>query len=399
MGTSGGEDIYRRMIGANGVVRDFYETLKAGTKSIVDRVLLSGVTPIMLDDLTSGFNITNNISLKEKYNEILGFTQEEVEHLIDATGIDRSMINVDLEHFYNGYMFHKKGINRVYNSAMMLYYFSQIWEDNRPPEYLIDSNLKMDYGRLKRLIQSEDNRQQLIDIVKNNGIAETVIDKFSLHQLTDSACFASLLCYMGLLTIDNSIPGRLWLKIPNYSTYTVYWGYIEELTRERNHEVKINTSILTESLYLLGYKSEPQSFINYISQNIVSRLSNRDLEQFDEKYLKIILLNNLFFSPAYLVLSETEVSTGYTDIYVQRKMGATPPALNEWVFEVKYIKKADKNNDTILQSKRDDARRQLEKYRSSHLFRDRTDVKYLMVIFIGKDKVEMTEEQFLSTCK
>jgi hypothetical protein len=243
----------------NGVVRNFYETLKAGTKNIVDRITFTGVTPIMLDDLTSGFNITNNISLKEKHNEILGFTQEEIEWLIDATGIDRLMINVDLEYFYNGYIFHKEGKNKVYNSAMILYYFSQIMEEIRSPKYLIDSKLKMDYGYLKRLIQSEENRQQLIDIVKNNGIAETVIDRFSLHQLTDSACFASLLCYMGLLTIDNSILECLWLKIPNYSTYTIYWGYIEELLRERKKDILIDLGHLTDSLYMLGYQGHGQA--------------------------------------------------------------------------------------------------------------------------------------------
>jgi hypothetical protein len=112
-------------------------------KNEIDRILLSGVLPVMLDDITSGFNISNNISLKAKYNEILGFTQEEVERLIEEAGIDRSLINIDMEHFYNGYMFHEESEHRVYNSSMMLYYFGQIMEDNRPPKYLIDSNLNL----------------------------------------------------------------------------------------------------------------------------------------------------------------------------------------------------------------------------------------------------------------
>ncbi|MDR3251605.1 MAG: AAA family ATPase, partial [Tannerella sp.] len=163
MGSSRGDEVYHNMIHANGVVRDFYETLKSGSETVIDRILLTGITPIMLDDMTSGFNIANNISIKPKYNEILGFTQTEVDKMIDDLGLDRSLINVNMEYFYNGYKFHDEGEHRVYNSSMVLFYFTQILENNSAPRYLIDDNLKTDYGRLRRLIQTDENRQQLVE--------------------------------------------------------------------------------------------------------------------------------------------------------------------------------------------------------------------------------------------
>jgi hypothetical protein len=350
----------------------------------------------MLDDMTSGFNIANNISIKPKYNEILGFTQTEVDKMIDDLGIDRSLINVNMEYFYNGYKFHDRGEHRVYNSSMVLFYFTQMLEEDRAPDYLIDDNLKTDYGRLSRLIQTDQSRQQLVEIAKNNFIEGKVIPKFSLKDLQDSRCFTSLMFYMGLLTVDNSMPGLSRLRIPNYSIRTSYWEYIEELTRERNEEVLIDLSILTKSMYLFTYHNDPKPFINYISQNIVSRLSFRDLENFDEKYLKIILLNNLFYNSYYIPLSETEVTYGYTDIYLQRSR-IYPDIPNEWILEIKYVKKSDEKNAAVLQSKRDKAREQLERYRHSHLFKDRTDVRYLIIIFIGKDKTEITEIQGTKT--
>jgi hypothetical protein len=335
MGSSRGDEVYDRTIHANGVVRDFYETLKAGSKTVIDRILLTGITPIMLDDMTSGFNIANNISIKPKYNEILGFTQAEVDKMIDDLGIDRSLINVNMEYFYNGYKFHVKGEHRVYNSSMVLFYFTQILENNSTPDYLIDDNLKTDYGRLRRLIQTKENRHQLVEIAKNNFIGGTVIPKFSLEQLTESECFTSLLFYMGLLTIDTDMPGRTQLRIPNYSTRMLYWEYLVKLTKDRNSDILIDMSRLADSMYMLTYQNDPKPFIDYISQNIVSRLSFRDLEKFDEKYLKIILLNNLFYNTYYIPLSETEVTYGYTDIYLQRSR-KYPDIPNEWILEIKY---------------------------------------------------------------
>jgi hypothetical protein len=94
-----GDNVYHSMIQSNGLVRDFYENLKDGTKSVVSRIFLSGISPVMMNDLTSGFNIADNLTLEERYNEMLGFTQEEVDRLIDASGIDRALITVDMEHY------------------------------------------------------------------------------------------------------------------------------------------------------------------------------------------------------------------------------------------------------------------------------------------------------------
>jgi hypothetical protein len=386
-GTMDSEELYHRMIGANGIVRDFYESLKEGTKSVVSRVLLSGVTPVMLDDVTSGFNISNNISLKPEYNEILGFTQKEVDRLIDDIGIDRSLINVDMEQFYNGYMFHKEGEHKVYNSNMVLYYTGQIKDRKKPPAYLIDSNLKMDYGRLRLLLHTEEKRKQLTEIIREGECEGEVVNSFALHELNDNSNFASLLFYLGLLTIDNSDPECMRLKIPNYSIRTVYWGYLSDMLTEKTN-MYIDTNKLSSVLNRLAYKGLYEPFFDYFGNFIKELLSNRDLQDFDEKYIKILMMNFLWFSPSYLVLSEREVSTGYPDIYLQRRLGATR-AKNEWVIEVKYLRKKD--DASTLDAKRTEAREQLERYRASQLLKDRPDVRYLTVIFSGKDLVKVEE--------
>lgn len=230
MGKSMGEDVYRRMVRANGMVRDFYETLKIGTSDVLDRMFITGISPVMLDDLTSGFNIAGNLTLDPLYNEMMGFTKAEVASIIEAGGVNPAHITVDMEAYYNGYLFHKDGEHRVYNPSMVLYFFNRILRSGKIPENIIDDNLKTDYGRLQRLVQEDTNRERLLQIAKEGEVAANIISKFSIDRLEDTDYFTSLLFYMGLITIDRFEQGTTILKIPNYSIQTIYWEYIVRLT-------------------------------------------------------------------------------------------------------------------------------------------------------------------------
>jgi hypothetical protein len=143
------------------------------------------------------------------------------------------------------------------------------------------------------------------------------------------------------------------------------------------------------ALQELAYEGNPSPFVEHISKNIFSRLSNRDLVYFDEKYIKIMILNGLFQSNLYLTISELEVSRGYTDIYMRRSH-LLPDIPYEWVWEIKYVRNEDAS-ENVLGERREQARVQLRKYRDSHAFAGRTDVRYLSLIFIGKDRYELEE--------
>ena len=385
MGTPEGIDFYKQNIRANGMVRDFYETLKEGSEAVIDRIMLTGITPIMLDDLTSGFNVASNISLKPKYNEILGFTQEEVEWLMKEAGVDDSRIPVDMKQLYDGYKFHYTGKHSVYNSSMMLYFFSELLRTDYKPEYLIDENLKMDYARLRLLLSIDSRRQILSEITHENGIMSEIVPKFSLDKLHDSRNFTSLLFYLGLLTIDDTVPSRL--KIPNQSVKAVYWEYLEEMTLEMNR-IEIDTTIQAKSLYELAYHNNPKPFLDFMVNDFLSKISYRDLIHFDEKYIKFMMLSRLMQSSLFSVISEPEFSTGYADIRIKRAANR-PEIPYEWVWELKYVKVSD--NKQIIEEKLSEAMTQLRKYCSSHQLKDRTDVRYLAIVFIGKDRYRMEE--------
>ena len=381
----GVDDVYKKMVQANGIVRDFYETLKIGTKSVVDRIFITGISPVMIDDLTSGFNIANNLTLNLRYNNMMGFTQQEVEQLMDETGVNRDCINVDMEWYYNGYIFHEDATNRIYNPSMILYFFNQIIDSGKVPKNIIDDNLKTDYGRLQRLTRNEANREKLLQIVKDGGIFAELQSKFSIDRLYDDEYFVSLLFYMGLLTIEKPMMGKVWLRIPNYSIKTLYWEYIIT-SIQQNAGFSIDTSRLDRSIASLALDGHAKPFVEYVSQSIFKKLSNRDLRHFDEKYIKIMLLACLFQSRAYIPASEVETDTGYVDITLLRSP-LVPEVKYEWIFELKYFKANEKSMDVH----RRDAQNQLQRYSNSDQLKDRTNLKKAVILFIGKNKYELFE--------
>jgi hypothetical protein len=387
MGKYMGEEVYKTMITANGLVRDFYETLKTGTSEVIDRIFITGISPVMLNDLTSGFNIADNLTLKKKYNEMMGFTQKEVNALMIETGVDPACINVDMELYYNGYLFNEDGENRVYNPSMILYFFSQILEEGVPPKNIIDENLKTDYKRIQNLVQNERNRDKLLTIIKDNGIESDIIQQFSIDYMYNDEYFVSLLVYMGLLTIDKFEQGSLRLKIPNYSIQTLCWEYIAQITVNTNENVVIDLTRQKAALKELAYNGNPHTYIEYISHNIFKRLSNRDLISFDEKYIKIMLFFGLFQSNLYVPVSESEVENGYMDIFLYRNT-RLPDIKYEWVWEIKYLKKENKKE---LKAKQNESVEQLKRYKHSARFENRSDVKFASIVFVGKDRYEIIE--------
>ncbi|MDR3327910.1 MAG: ATP-binding protein [Prevotellaceae bacterium] len=387
MGNRLGKNLYKTMVAANGIVRDFYERIKMAAKSsIVSRTFITGVSPVMLDDLTSGYNIATMFTLNPKYNEMMGFTQKEVEWLMTETGVDRNLINVDMEAYYNGYLFHKDGQDRVYNPTMILYFFSQIVEFGKPPENIIDLNLKTDYGRLRNLLQNGNNRETLIQIVKEDGIVSVITEKFSADMMNDDDYFVSLLFYMGLLTIREPYLNKLRLEIPNYSIRTLYWEYIMRLSRENSPEMTIQSRHLNNVITAMAMEGDLQQFIRYISENAFSKLSDYDLQRFDEKYIQILLLAYLFMSKLYVPMSEYETVPGRVDIFLQRHP-LLPQVRYEWLLELKYCKASA--TEAEIAAKREQGMEQLKTYVHSHRMEGRTDLKAAVIVFIGKDRFEI----------
>jgi hypothetical protein len=379
----GNEKFYKEIIRATGFVRDFYETVKIGTESVIDQIFITGISPIMLDDLTSGFNISTNLTMNPIVNQMLGFTEREVEGIIEQLDVEakkQELMKV-LRENYNGYLFNQQCEERVYNPDMVLYFFNQWQMTGDYPQNLIDDNVKTDYGRLDRLVTNQDNRKILEQIIQQEGITSDIITKFSFDRMYDQEYFVSLLFYMGLLTIKGTRYGKIRLGIPNYVTKTIFWEYFERKLKEE-YNIKYNTEELAKSIWEMGFDGEIKPFLEYISSQVLKQLSNRDLLNFDEKYIKVILFSYLITSNLYHPISEREVENGYIDIYLEKDIRM--PDLNyEWILELKYLKKSDKDQ---LDAVKVEGLKQLQNYAVSRNMEDKENVKQALIIFVGKDE-------------
>ena len=382
-GTQLSQSQYEENVWANSITRDFYETLKTGTMSVIDKMFVTGITPVMLDDLTSGFNISNNLSTKQHYNEILGLTREEVDWVMEQICLDKSLIGVDIEKMYNGYLFNKHATNKLFNTTMIFNYFYGLFTEGDKLESLVDYNLKIDYGRIRNLINKHDNKEKLRELIENNSVGGEVVKQFSMEWIHEDSNFLSLLFYMGLVTIDNANPLNAGFKIPNYSIKTMYWEFVERMLTEELEGLSLDSSRYQNPIYKLAYENEYEPFFEYFSQRIVSYLSNRDLLNTVEKDMKFLLLPIFFTSNYYFPISELENSGGYTDIYLKRSH-LHPDSVSEWVWEVKYVKQSDSKNKKLIQSKQKEAIEQLQRYKNSNLFENKTDVRFVAAVFIGK---------------
>ena len=391
-------DLFRNSVSNIGFVRKWYEVLKKQTKTIVNRIFATGVSPITLDSLTSGFNIADNITREEDFNEMMGFTEDEIRQMVKETTQfamnqnDMDKLMEELHKNYNGYLFSEKAKERLFNSDMILYYLKTYIKDKEGPIDLIDQNIASDYGKLGKMFDLKDKRSNmevLEKILNGEEIVAQITRQFSMEKDFTTDDFKSLLFYLGLLTIDKRILSFAKLKVPNYVIKGLYFGYFEKKIREAiNYE--IDTVEISNAVSQIALDGKNDKFISLI-ENTLHKLSNRDYINFDEKYIKLIMISYLMLSNVYMVKSEYEVENGYIDIALLRREPIDPDYFA--VFEVKYIKKSEYEayGDKLVEEKKNEATAQILKYNTSNELKSISKLKKWVIVFTG-DKCAVNVE-------
>ena len=362
---------FKNLVSKNGKVRKWYEILKKGTESVVDRIFITGVAPITLDSTTSGFNIATDITKDLNFNDMLGFCEQDVLSLMYAIEIPKDkqaeLLPVIKEN-YDGYIFSdliEKDFEkyRLYNSNMTLYFLSKYKEYGKIPKTLTDTNIISDYRKIEgfiNLCQDMGRYDILQKIVAGEYVESEITEKFNAEIAFGEKELISLLFYLGYLTITGKGYSKYKFKVPNdiirkiYSEY--FLAYISkraEINAEKIDTENINKQIL-ETGDICG--------IIEVLGKYLSNLSNRDYKNFDEKYVKVIFYSLAKMLGTMLVKSELEVGTKYSDILMIPREKITERY--EILIEFKYIKKEDYSEE-ILKQKQDEARKQLEKYLST----------------------------------
>jgi hypothetical protein len=378
--------VYEGILHGEGFVKAFYKAVKDATNDNFKRLFMTGVSPIMLDDLTSGFNITENLTREEKLNSVFGFTEEELLFIIrqlDPTILDnKELLNI-IKVYYDGYRFDNYS-EQVYNPDMTIYFLNKYTRYNRMPEEMIDLNVKTDYGKINQLAMNFKDDSIIFDIMNKGEITTRLVEKFNISSMYDNnENFKSLLFYLGLLTIKSINANMVTLCIPNYVIKSIYW---QEFFNLWNKDIKIEGSSVAQGISDMRSKGSIDNFIKEFKV-IISNLSNRDLIKLDEKYIKMILITLLAIDNTYLIMSEFENNNGYADMMLKTKKQFKDYTKYEWLIELKYIKESERHT---LESVKTNGLMQINRYLESKIITEGMEKAYLkhaLIIVISKGEV------------
>jgi hypothetical protein len=336
--------LFQRIMGKGGFVRSFYEVLKTATqRGTLDRLFVTGVTPIMLDSMTSGFNIGQNLSLHEKFNEAIGFTESEVmtllQPLVDQCSLAMDDVLFDTRRWYNGYRFNLKATESVYNANMLLYFVKNFdYERCEYPEPMMDENIASDYGKMFSIGNRDTNFEVLDELITTGEVQAQQRRKFEFDKGFDRDDFISLLAYMGFITLRRkTLAGEIFV-IPNYAIQEFYFHYFK-VELERRNQMSIPNHHLRLAVEQLALNADFQPLLSEMVRAL-QLLSNRDAMGMDEKHVKVLLLTLLYQTQIYFIQSERELNRKYPDILLLERNPIAVPY--QHLIELKYSKKSDK---------------------------------------------------------
>lgn len=383
---------FQEIVSENGYVRKFYEVIKTATQEgVVDRFFATGVAPVTLDSLTSGFNIGTNISIEPEFNGMLGFTEFEVKAILKGIEIPDSEISgmmVEIRHWYNGYLFEADGKERMYNSDMVLYFAKEYQKRRKYPKSLLDTNISSDYGKIGKLFRlggEEAKRWKTLEnLLSGEEVSAQLTEQFSFARKFNEFDFLSLLFYMGLLTIKEADLSKLKLQIPNEVIRELYYQYFLEQI-QLHASLEINAPDVVNDVLELAKYNNPQPLINLL-ENTLTQLSNRDWPGFDEKHLKTILVAYFYSVGIYHIQSEPEMNQKYPDLLLRRRPPYEPPY--QFMIELKFLYKKDGDK---VEAVADQGRKQLQAYLAAEEVQGLENLCAWLWVFVGTDAVVVEE--------
>ncbi len=344
---------FKAIVSKTGFVRKFFETIKDGAKSVVDRIFITGVSPITLDSMMSEFNIAMNITLEPEFNSMLGFTKEEVLEMTKYYNCDEKIFE-ELQCCYDGYQFSTDAnVEKVFNSDKVLYFLTKYQSSKKSPQVIVDPNISSDYTKIQKLIELNPNYKNLLtEILNNEEISTTITREFNLEREQTRDDFLSLMFYLGFLTIRRGNTVETILSVPNYGMQVLYYDYFANLLKLE----KIDIPDVIKKMAYYGGITKLCEKINEILKNLL----NRDFIKFDEKHIKLVIITYILQMPhqVYIVKSEYEVEGGYIDIMLWCRYEEIK---YELMIELKYLKK-ENTSEEIIAEKLSEARRQVERY-------------------------------------
>ena len=401
-----GEAAYHAVTRGSGFLRDFFAALKTGAASgNLERLFITGVSPVTMDDVTSGFNIGTNISFDPTYNQMLGFSEKEVDDLVrmyaDLGVLDRergAAVAV-MREWYNGYRFSEESKDDMYNTNTVLYYLKHSVPNKRGPRHLIDANVRLDYVKLRHLVvvnrdatlaaeraanaeapvgseppRRISNRAELLEAetlglngnfdVLREVMAVGRVDadlqpSFPMEELGQRENFLTLLHCFGLLSIRDVVDGRTRLGVPNQTVRRLLYGYLRDAYRDVG-VFSLDLLRFADLTWTMARDGAWRPAVDYLADALRQQTSVRDYVE-GERLLQVFFAAYLGAANCFVFHTERELGMGYADMVLTPLTALYPTLRHGYVIELKYLKRGD-TGEALAQSALDAAKKQLRRY-------------------------------------
>ena len=333
-----------------GYLRAFFNTVKSGTDSSIERCFITGVSPVTMYDLTSGFNIGTNYSLSSEFNEMMGFTEDEVRQMLayysTTCHFNHSIDEIIeiMKPWYDNYCFAPESYDTttMYNSNMVLYFVKNYVLYGKVPRDMIEDNIRIDYEKLRMLIRKDkefSHDASIIQTLVSQGyIAGELKRGFPAVSIVDPDNFISLLYYFGMLTVSGTHEGKTKLTIPNQVVREQLYTYL--LNTYNEADLNFSNYERSELSSALAYRGEWLVYFDYIADCLKRYASQRDKQKgefFVHGFTLAMTAQNRFYRP----ISEQDTQAGYVDIFLCPLLDIFPDMVHSYIIELKYAKYKD----------------------------------------------------------
>ena len=393
---------YRNQTHGEGYLRQFFNTIKGAAGNTLGRVFVTGVSPVTMDDLTSGFNIGTNYSLSPDFNEMTGFTEEEVRKMLDYYGsvlpfnhTTDELIKV-MKPWYDNYCFAVKsyGKTTMYNSVMVLNFISNYIDNEYDiPDSMVETNIRIDYDKMRMLIRHDKEFSHdasiIQQLVTQGFVIGTLNENFPAERINDPDNFLSLLFYFGMVTIDGTYDGETKFIIPNEVVRDQMYTYLLDTYKENDLVYDRYSKGKLESK--LAYHGEYKPYFEYIADCLKKYSSQRDKqkgEAFVHGFTLAMTSQNKFYRP----ISELDNDGGYADIFLSPLCDIYKDMVDSYIIELKYCK--CQTTDEQVKKLFEEASAQISRYAESDMVREAvktTKLHKLVVIYRGAEMVACEE--------
>lgn len=403
-----GQQAYHNLTHGSGFFRHFFNVLKGATGGQISglgRLYITGVSPVTMDDVTSGFNVVTNISLDSRFNEMIGFTEDEVETMLtyyakaEWLRLPVPETLALMKAWYNNYRFGQESETAMFNSDMVLYFLNKAEGRAKLPLELIDQNVRIDYGKLRHLMAVDKrlngNFNILKTVIEEGEIVSPINPSFPVEDILKRENFVSLLYYFGLLSIAGENDGKPLLRIPNRTVKDLMYTYIRKGFDDTS-VFKLDIWKLSRLLDDMVFRGEWRPFFDYLSTEIQQQASVRD-HLGAEKVIQGFLIAYLNVTNNFLTWSEREMGGGFVDLYLEPFLDGYADAKFGYLIELEYISETQFNKqgfDKSLAAEKAEAEEQLTKYGNDPRIQEiakRVTLKKLALIYKGWELVHADE--------